>query len=96
MLHLIFQSPVDNAVLDRMASGDIAVFLDSAVLSVLQQGKMAGAISHKLNTNRFCVLFEDMEARGILMAELVAGLEVIDYPGLVKLTVENTSIASWS
>ena len=96
MLHLIFQSPVDNAVLDRMASGDIAVFLDSAVLSVLQQGKMAGAISHKLNTNRLCVLFEDMETRGILKVELVVGLEVIDYPGLVKLTVENPSIASWS
>jgi tRNA 2-thiouridine synthesizing protein B len=96
MLHLIFQSPVDNAMLDRMAPGDVAVFLDSAILSVLQQGKMAEAISHKLNTNRFYVLSEDMEARGILKDELVVGLEVIDYPGLVKLTVENPSIASWS
>jgi tRNA 2-thiouridine synthesizing protein B len=96
MLHLIFQSPVDKAVLDRMASGDVAVFLDSAVLSVLKNGKIAGTLSNKLNSNRFCVLSEDMKVRGILTVELIAGLEVIDYPGLVNLTVENSLITSWS
>jgi tRNA 2-thiouridine synthesizing protein B len=95
MLHLIFQSPVDIATLERMASGDVAVFLESAVFGVLQKGKLADALSNKINSNRLCVLSEDMAARGILEPELVAGLEVIDYPGLVNLTVENPLIASW-
>ncbi len=95
MLHLVFQLPIDVAVLDRMASGDIAVFLESGVLGVLQQGAMSDVLTHKLDTNRLCVLSEDMAVRGVLASELVAGLEVIDYPGLVNLTVETPLIASW-
>lgn len=96
MLHLIFQSPIDNAVLERMATGDVAVFLESAVLGVLRQAQQAGVLANKLNSNRLYVLSEDMLTRGILESELVVGLEIIDYPGLVKLTVENPLITSWS
>ena len=95
MLHLIFQSPIDNAVLERMASGDVAVFLDSAVLGVLQHDKMAQTLANKLTSNRLYVLSEDMAVRGILESELVAGLQPIDYSGLVKLSVENPLIQSW-
>jgi tRNA 2-thiouridine synthesizing protein B len=95
MLHLIFQSPIDSAILERMASGDVAVFLESAVLGVLRKGALSSMISNKLNNNRLCVLSEDMAVRGILEFELVTGLEVIDYSGLVNLTVENPLIQSW-
>jgi tRNA 2-thiouridine synthesizing protein B len=95
MLHLIFQSPLDPATLERMAYGDVAVFMESGVLSLLQNGKFADVLSNNLNTNRLFVLSEDMVIRGILQSELVPGLEVIDYAGLVKLTVENPLIASW-
>ncbi len=95
MLHLIFQSPIDNAVLDRMATGDVAVFLESAVLGVIQKSKSAELLSTKLNTNRLYVLSEDMAVRGILPSELVIGLEAIDYAELVKLTVANPLISSW-
>ena len=96
MLHLIFQSPIDSAVLERMVTGDVAVFLESAVLGVLQNAQQSGVLADKLTSTRLCVLSEDMLARGILESELVAGLEIIDYPGLVKLTVENPLITSWS
>ncbi|MEQ1558472.1 MAG: sulfurtransferase complex subunit TusB [Methyloglobulus sp.] len=95
MLHLIFQSPVEPAILDRMATDDVAVFLENAVLSALQKGQLADAISQKLNSNRLYVLSEDMAVRGIDITELVLGLEVIDYPGLVDLSVENRLIQSW-
>jgi tRNA 2-thiouridine synthesizing protein B len=95
MLHLIFQSPIDIAVLDRMASGDVAVFLESAVLGLLQKSTFAEILSNKLDTIRLCVLSEDMASRGILASELVLGLEIIDYAGFVNLTVENPLITSW-
>jgi tRNA 2-thiouridine synthesizing protein B len=95
MLHLIFQSPIDNAVLDRMASGDVAVFLENAVLGVMQKSQSATLLSTKLTTNRLYVLSEDMAVRGILPSELVIGLEAIDYAELVKLTVANPLISSW-
>ncbi|WP_411728344.1 sulfurtransferase complex subunit TusB [Methyloglobulus sp.] len=95
MLHLIFRSPIDPAILDRIDSGDVAVFLESAVLGVLQKGRLADVLIAKLNCNRLYVLSEDMAVRGILVPELVTGLEAIDYSGLVKLTVENPLITSW-
>lgn len=95
MLHLIFQAPIDPVILDRMAVGDTAVFLESAVLGLLQNSVLAGTLTIKLNTNRLYVLSEDMAVRGVLISELVKGLEVIDYPGLVDLAVENSLIQSW-
>jgi tRNA 2-thiouridine synthesizing protein B len=95
MLHLVFQSPIDIAVLDRMASGDVAVFLESAVFGVLQNGALSSVLSDKLSSNRLCVLSEDVVVRGIVQSELVSGLEIIDYAGLVNLTVENPLITSW-
>ncbi|MEQ1484487.1 DsrH/TusB family sulfur metabolism protein [Methyloglobulus sp.] len=95
MLHLVFQSPIDIAVLERMDSGDVAVFLESAVLGVLQKGRLADVLATKVGSNRLCVLSEDMVIRGILVSELVAGLEVIDYSGFVNLAVENQLIQSW-
>ncbi len=95
MLHLVFQSPPDIAVLDRMADGDTAVFMESAVLNMLHQGRLAALLTAKTNSNHLYVLSEDMVARGIDESELAFGLEVIDYAGLVKLTVDNSLIASW-
>ncbi len=95
MLHLIFQSPIDKAVLERMAVGDAAVFLESAVLGLMEKGQFADMLKGKLGSHHFYVLSEDMAVRGILQSEIVAGLEVIDYPGLVKLTVEHPLIQSW-
>jgi tRNA 2-thiouridine synthesizing protein B len=95
MLHLIFKSPVDLAVLERMASGDAAVFLESAVLSVLENGSLAYTLTVKLATNRFYVLADDMKIRGIFETEIVPGLTIIDYTELVRLTIENPLIQSW-
>lgn len=95
MLHLIFQSPLQTATLERMAAGDAVVFMESAVLSLMQTSNCADVLSNKLNTNRLCVLSEDMLIRGIQPSELVPGLEVIDYAGLVVLTTENPLICSW-
>lgn len=95
MLNLIFQSPLDSAVLERMAYGDVAVFLENAVFGALQNSASSAALSEMLKKNRLCVLSEDMVIRGVLSSELLEGLEEINYAGLVDLTVENPLIMSW-
>lgn len=96
MLHLIFQSPVDLAILERIDSGDDVVFLENAVLRILQNGNLSETLMHLLTQNHLCVLAEDIEVRGILADELVNGIDVIDYSELVRLTVKNPVIQSWS
>ncbi|TAN64633.1 MAG: sulfurtransferase complex subunit TusB [Methylobacter sp.] len=99
MLHLIFQSPPDTAVLERIDSGDVVVFLENAVLRALQNSDisdMSEALAQKVGGSRFCVLSDDIAVRGILPDELIEGLEVIDYADLVELTVNNPVIQSWT
>lgn len=95
MLHLIFTAPLDIAILDRMAEGDSAVFMDDAALSLLKHGRFNQTLTEKLKTNRLFVIMEDLTARGILPDELTPGLELIDYATLVKLTIDNTQILTW-
>ena len=96
MLHLIFQSPIDIAILERIDSGDDVVFLENSVLCMLQKGSLSDTLTQLLNRNRLCVLAEDIDVRGITTDELIKGIEVIDYAGLVALTVKNPVIQTWS
>ena len=96
MLHLIFQSPIETAILERIDSGDVVVFLENAVLRVLQNSGMSDTLTQQLGSNRLCVLSDDIAVRGIVHDDLVKGFEVIDYAGLVELTVNNPVIQSWT
>ena len=96
MLHLIFQSPIDAAILERIAAGDDVVFLENSVLRLLKKGSLNDTLAQLLKRNRLCVLAEDIEVRGIVAEELVNGIDVIDYAELVSLTVKNPLSLSWS
>ncbi|WP_394752282.1 DsrH/TusB family sulfur metabolism protein [Crenothrix sp.] len=96
MLHLIFQSPVEVATLDRMDVGDVAVFFENAIFRLLRAGDLNGLLTEQLKTNRFCVLSDDLAVRGIAQDELINGLDIIDYAELVSLTVDNAVIQTWT
>lgn len=96
MLHLISQVSVDRAILERVGNGDVVVLLDAAVLRALHQGERADAFVKLLARARCCVLTEHLLNYGISEAELVNGIEIIDYPGLVNLTVAEPVIQTWN
>ncbi|MDI1277071.1 sulfurtransferase complex subunit TusB [Methylobacter sp.] len=96
MLHLIFQSPIETALLERIDSGDVVVFLENAALRVLQNSSISDTLTRQLGSNRLCVLSDDIAIRGIASDELVKGIEMIDYDGLVELTVNNPIIQTWT
>jgi len=96
VLHLISQSPIESAVLERVADGDELVFLDNAVLRLLQQGELNQTLIALLKNHRLYVLADTLTVRGISTEELVQGISVIDYPQLVALTVKHSVIQTWS
>jgi len=96
MLHLIFQSPIDIAILERIDSGDDVVFFENSVMRILKNGCFSDTLMQLLKQNRLYVLADDIVVRGINADELVNGIEVIDYSELVKLTVKNLVIQSWT
>lgn len=96
MLHLISQSPITNAVLERIVANDEVVFLDNAVLRLLKIGDFNNTLSQYLETNQFYVLEEALTVRGITAEELILGIKIIDYTQLVALTVKHPVIQSWT
>jgi tRNA 2-thiouridine synthesizing protein B len=97
MLHLIFQSTVDSALLQRIDSGGDVVFLENAVFRVIKQGLSSVELQSLLKNRVYLYVLDiELETRGINAAELVSGIEIIDYPGLVGLTEKNRVICTWS
>jgi tRNA 2-thiouridine synthesizing protein B len=96
VLHLIFQSPIEAAILERIDTEDIVVFLENAVLRTIQNSVISDTLMQQMSCNRLFVLSDDIAVRGITPNELVKGVEVIDYAELVELTVNNPVIQSWT
>ena len=98
MLHLISQSFLDDSVLHRIDSGgDDVVFLESAVFRVNKRSELNTELQQLLQNNvHLYVLNSELETRGIEEDELVLGIEVINYSGLVKLTEKNKVIKTWT
>jgi tRNA 2-thiouridine synthesizing protein B len=95
MLHLLFQSPITEAVLVRVAAGDDLVFMDNAVLG-LQQIHLQPQLGQMLASNGLYVLAEHLTSRGIAAEALLLGIHITDYAGLVELTVKHPTIHSWT
>ncbi|MDP2901577.1 MAG: sulfurtransferase complex subunit TusB [Methylovulum sp.] len=96
MLHLVYQAPIQNAVLERISLGDDVVFLENAVLGLLDKGRLSHALAGLCESCQLFVLSDELNARGVQADELVSGIEPIDNAKLVALAVKNTTIQTWS
>jgi tRNA 2-thiouridine synthesizing protein B len=96
MLHLIFQPTLEESVLQRIAPADVVVLLDDAVFRALRLGNRAESLMRLIDQVRFLVLQEHLAIRGIAAEELVIGIEITDYAGLVDLSVEHSVIKTWN
>ena len=96
MLHLLAQTQLTDAIVQRISAGD-------AVL--LQHGSIWAALSGHADNAKLAALqalpcqiyvMQDMlQASGITVEQLFSAVNVIDYPGLVELTVSQPQIVTW-
>ncbi|GEM_PF-621286 len=97
MLHLIYQSAIDNALLQRISSLDSVVFLENAIFQINKNGTLNPELEQMLNNRiNFYVLDVELETRGVNIAELVEGVKVINYQGFVELTENSKVIKTWN
>ncbi len=95
MLHLLFASLADDAVLKRFAQGDDVVFLENASFALLKNSRFAASLEQFTDCQLYA-LADDLAARGLMADGLIANLKVINYDDLVALTVNNPHTHSWS
>ena len=97
MLHLIYQSPLETSIIQRIESGDDVVFFENAVFRVNNGCVQRTELEKMLANNvHLYVLSDELEIRGVKTDELALGIAVIDYSGLVALTEKNKTIRTWN
>lgn len=93
MLHLVFQSPIQKAMLERFDSGSDVIFLENSVLNLM---KGSALTQYLPNHCAYFALAEEIKARGINDAELLPCVKAIEYDQFVELTIKNTVIQTWN
>ncbi len=96
MLHLIYQSPLESATLQRIAINDSVLFMENALFRLLKSSRNASELETMSTHYSLFVLDEEIEIRGINPDELIAGIKVIDYQGFVTLTFNHSLIQTWN
>jgi len=97
MLHLIFQSPIDSALLQRIDKGDDVVFFENSIFQMYKGALLSDELQQMLSSRVYLyVLAVEIEARGIEQKELITGVKVIDYAALVELTEDNKVVRTWN
>jgi tRNA 2-thiouridine synthesizing protein B len=96
MLHLIYQSPLEQATLQRIAESDSLLFMENAILRLLKTAAQATELTTMTVTHSLFVLASEIQLRGIYADELVKGIDIINYQDFVRLTLRHQLIYTWN
>ena len=96
MLHLIYQSPLESATLQRIAINDSVLFMENALFRLLKSKHYTNELEAMSKLHSLFVLAEEIEIRGIHPSELISGIKIIDYQDFVTLTLNHQLIQTWN
>ena len=99
MLHTVNKSPFEKDSLDTC----IAHALEGSAVLLIEDGVYAAAsgtaveprVRHAMHRLNFYALANDCTARGLAEAELIDGIELVDYGGFVDLVTGHDNVQSW-
>ena len=99
ILHTVNKSPFEKDSLETC----IAHALDGSSVLLIEDGVYAAAngtmmelpIRTAMQRLSFYVLANDCRARGLAEAELIDGIDLVDYGGFVDLVTGHDSVQSW-
>ncbi|OQK17169.1 hypothetical protein AU255_04530 [Methyloprofundus sedimenti] len=96
MLHIISISSGHEVLFERIARGDVLLFIESAVLCLHKNSQAAQAILANNQQFEFHALQADLLARGLTADKIISGINIVDYQGFVTLTLTHKVIKTWS
>jgi len=94
MLHLVFELSLPT--LARLKNQASVIFLNNAVLGLIQHSQWQNALIELMRETPCYVLSDDLMLRGIETNLLCEGIMLIDYAQFVQLTVEQSPIQTWN
>ncbi len=96
MLHLIAESSLSRAVVERIAGGDDVVLQSGSVWAAFSGHRDNGKLEQILaRGGKVYALHDQLDMQGIDDSQLLPGVQRIDYARLVELAVGNPVIHTW-
>jgi len=99
MLHTINKSPFEKNSLEsclRLASqGSTILLFEDGIYAALKGTRFEATVAEALKKYTICVMQPDLEARGMNMDKVIAGIKPVDYGGFVDLVVGNKTVQAW-
>ena len=99
MLHTVNKSPFENSsvssCLTMCAKDSSILFIEDAVISVMNSTKFSELIENSLKDFKMYALKPDLEARGLSLNNVIEGVEIVGYDKFVDLTTEHDTVQSW-
>ncbi|MGV6857659.1 MAG: sulfurtransferase complex subunit TusB [bacterium] len=99
ILHTVNKSPYQVDAFDaclRIAKEGAGVLLiEDGVYGALSGSSLESEVADAMSTVKVYVLGPDLNARGFNEDKVISGVEVVDYPGFVKLATEYDVVSAW-
>ena len=98
MLHIVNKSPYERnslaSCLSHAQKGGAVLLIEDAVYGATRGNVADGAIRKALQELPVYALGPDLEARG-MQANVIEGVQVVDFGGFVDLVAEHRTNQSW-
>jgi tRNA 2-thiouridine synthesizing protein B len=99
MLHTVNKSPFERVSLDsclRFAKPNDAILLyEDGVYGALAGTRFESTMAEALKKFQIYVMVPDVEARGMKIDRVIAGIQPVDYAGFVDLVAGNYPVQAW-
>ncbi len=98
MLHIVNKSPYErnslSSCLAHAGKGSALLLIEDAVYAATRGNVAEAGIRRALETLAVYALGPDLEARG-MQANVIEGVQVVDFAGFVDLAAEHRTSHSW-
>ena len=99
ILHTVNKSPFEKDSLDACVShavdGSAVLLIEDGVYAATSGTAVEGQVRDAMHRLKFYALANDCQARGLAEAELIDGIELVDYGGFVDLVTGHDGVQAW-
>jgi len=98
MLHTVNKSPFERNSLERCLrtcnSGNAILLIEDGVYGCMKGSVVEDKLKDAMKDVKIYALEADVDSRGI-KAQVIEGIQLVDYNGFVDLSVEYSKVQSW-
>ncbi|HIG07864.1 MAG: DsrH/TusB family sulfur metabolism protein [Methylococcales bacterium] len=96
MLHILDHLPLQCAELERTTNGDTIILTANAIDAIKDKNSDHSLLQNLFKQFNLCVLYRDIEAKGVEISEIINGITVLDDDEFNLCQEDNNCIRSWN